>query len=71
MLGIKEAREGFENFLTHTSDFQSFGRYLETVPIYPVFLGVHCILVALALRSRESGKPVSFRFSISFQFNIR
>ena len=71
MAYIKELQEGLENLLTHSSDIHSFGRYLETVSIYPVFLSVHCILVALALRNHDYGMVSCsyFTFAIIFTAN--
>jgi len=52
---VREVQKGLENFLAQSSDIHSFGRYLETVSIYPVFLSVHCVLIALALRTHDNG----------------
>ena len=60
VLDIRGAKDGFDNFLAHLSDVQSFGRYLETVSLYPVFLTVHCILVAIALRNHDGGMLCNF-----------
>ncbi|XP_065069367.1 trimeric intracellular cation channel type 1B.1-like [Rhopilema esculentum] len=51
-----DVKEAISNFLKHTSDVHSFGNYVENVPIYPLFLGVHCVLVAGALRTRDGSK---------------
>ena len=71
MTYLTDAEQGLENFLAHLTDIHSFGRYLETVSIYPVFLSVHCILVALALRNHDNGIYViciSIHLIIFFQY---
>ena len=57
---VREVQKGLENFLAQSSDIHSFGRYLETVSIYPVFLSVHCVLIALALRTHDNGMICHF-----------
>ena len=54
-----DVKEAISNFLKHTSDVRSFGNYVENVPIYPLFLGVHCVLVAGALRTRDGMERIS------------
>ena len=69
MAYFKEVQDGLENLLPHLSDIHSFGRYLETVSIYPVFLSVHCILVALALRNHDYGMVLSVYFTFAIICN--
>ena len=55
-----DVKAGMENFLRHTSDVHSFGKYVERVELYPVFIVVHVLLIAIGLRSR-AGKNIMDR----------
>lgn len=48
-----DVKAGIENFLKHTSDVHTFGKYVERIELYPVFLTVHALLIAIGLRSRD------------------
>lgn len=48
-----DVKAGIGNFLKHTSDVHTFGKYVERIELYPVFLTVHALLIAIGLRSRD------------------